>query len=219
MKIIKQALILSLFSLPLFSPDVGLARSVDERVYIVPAGPVDQKIVTALKERLPGCLPMAAKAVIEPPKDLPHAAYDAARNQYNAETMLGVLSRRVVIGEAMERALFVVDVDLYSSGPDPVFGLADPKKGACIISLARLRNEFYGLKPDNRLFIDRVVKEAVRELGRTYGIDGCSDRRCVMFSSGNLPGDDKKRDTFCVECRIKLRKRYGGSIIGPVLPK
>ena len=219
MKITKPALILLLFSLQLFIPDMGLARSVDERVYIVPAGPVDQKIVKTLKERLPGCLPMAAKAVIEPPKDLPHAAYDEARNQYNAETMLDVLSKRVVMGVAMERSLFVVDVDLYSPGLDSVCGLADPKKGACIISLARLRNEFYGLKPDNRLFIDRAVKEAVRELGRTYGIDGCPDHRCVMFSSGNRAGDDKKRDTFCVECRIKLRKRYGGSIIGPILPK
>lgn len=202
-----------------FCPAAARAKAVDERVYLIGVGAVDAKTVKTIKEKLPGCLPMTAKAVIEPQKDLPHAAYDEGRSQYDANRMLEVLAKRVVIGTTMERALFIVDVDLFVPDLNFVFGLADQKKGVCIISLARLRNEFYGLRPDNRLFIDRAVKEAVHELGHTYGMGHCPDKRCVMFFSDSLPDTDRKRSTFCVDCRIKLDKRYGGSLIGPVLPK
>ena len=37
----------------------------------------------------------------------------------------------------------------------------------------RLRQEFYGLEKNEQLFLQRVVKEAVHELGHTFGLGHC----------------------------------------------
>ena len=107
-----------------------------------------------------------------------------------------------------ENALIITDVDLYMPDLNFVFGLADAKKKVCIISLTRLKNEFYGLKPDYRLLIERAMKEAVHELGHTWGLAHCPDARCVMHFSDSLKDTDNKRSTFCRSCRDALRHRY-----------
>jgi archaemetzincin len=61
-----------------------------------------------------------------------------------------------------------------------VFGEADVTLGVCIISLVRLRQEFYGLLKNENLFLERALKEAVHELGHTYRLGHCGDTRCIM---------------------------------------
>ena len=48
-------------------------------------------------------------------------------------------------------------------------------------------------------------KEAIHELGHTFELLHCSDRRCVMVSSTYVEGIDLKRDRFCPGCRELLR--------------
>ena len=67
-----------------------------------------------------------------------------------------------------------------------VFGEADIENGVCIISLSRLRQEFYDQKPDKVLFLRRTLKEAVHELGHTYGLGHCANPKCVMHFSNSL---------------------------------
>ncbi|MCM8761352.1 MAG: archaemetzincin family Zn-dependent metalloprotease [Candidatus Omnitrophica bacterium] len=192
-----------------------MARSVDERIYLVAVGNVDKAILKNLKSALPSRLPMTAKVVIEPAAALPAGAYSPSRKQYNAYLILDELSKEVRLFLDMERALFVIDEDIFVPDLNFVFGLADQKKGTAIISLARLKNEFYGMKTNSALFNDRVVKEAVHELGHTWGMDHCPNSRCVMYFSNNLQDTDRKRDNFCLDCRIKLGKRYsGGGLLG-----
>jgi archaemetzincin len=100
-----------------------------------------------------------------------------------------------------DKTLGVIDLDLYVPGLNFVFGEADPGSGVCVISLTRLRQEFYGRAPDEELFLKRAVKEAVHELGHLYGLPHCTDRRCVMYFSNSLPDTDKKTRRFCERCK------------------
>ncbi|MGA7369045.1 MAG: hypothetical protein WBX01_07945 [Nitrososphaeraceae archaeon] len=42
------------------------------------------------------------------------------------------------------------------------------EEGVCAVYLSRLRQEFYGLVPDIDLFQQRMIKEAVHELGHAF---------------------------------------------------
>jgi archaemetzincin len=128
----------------------------------------------------------------------PQYAFNRHRAQYSAHAILDQLHA----GEA-ERILGVVDLDLYVPELNFVFGLADPSGRRALIALPRLRESFYGAPDDEALFLARAVKEAVHELGHTYGLGHCRNRRCVMAFSNSLADTDYKGKTFCPRCRIK----------------
>lgn len=185
-----------------------MAKVMNEHIYIIPIGQIDKNIIKNIKNKLPGNMPISANAAVEQQKEMPQIAYDPSRRQYNAEIVLYEISKRVGIDTTAERALIITDADLYTRDSDFVLGLADAKKGICIVSTARLKNEFYGVKPDDKLLSERVLKEAAYEFGVSRGLGNCPDSRCVMYFSDNLAGIDKKRNTFCRECRDKLRRYY-----------
>ncbi len=202
-----------IFIIPLFVAWISLSRNVeakiiDEHIYLVPAGEVDNKVVEAIKERLPDFLPMTVKIEPAPKKEILKSAYDPSRRQYGAEMILDDISRRITIDTRTESALVIVDFDLYSPELNFVFGMSDVPKAISIISLTRLRNEFYGLKPDNNLFLKRVLKEAVHEVGHAWGLSHCPDPKCVMYFSNNLSDTDRKKGSFCHDCQKKLYERY-----------
>jgi archaemetzincin len=196
------------------------AKLVRECVYLVPAGNVDKKIVDKVKDALPSSMPVTIRVETEKRQELPPLAYDPSKKQYNARTIIDYISERIRLAVTNERVLAITDADLHIPGSDFVLGMADPKKGVAIISTERLKNEFYGLAPDRRSFNDRVLKEALYQLGRSWGIPDCPSPRCPMNVSGKMQDMDKKRDTFCYKCRIAIENRYAdGGIIGEKIKK
>jgi archaemetzincin len=103
-----------------------------------------------------------------------------------------------------EKVLGIVDHDLYVPELNFVFGEASPS--AAVISLTRLRQEFYNLPQDQSLFHKRTLTEAVHELGHTYGLGHCGNPKCVMFFSNSLIDTDRKGSKFCSKCKNNLRK-------------
>jgi archaemetzincin len=181
------------------------AKIVGEKVYIVPVGKVDRAVVEKLRADLLENLPIPAKIGILPEEKLPKSAYDESRRQYVASLILKYLSKRIILDVRDECILAVVDADIYEEGLNFVFGLAQSKNRICIISLARLRNEFYGLKPDEKLFSQRALKEAAHELGHTWKVsDHCPNKRCVMHFSNSISDTDKKTADFCAACKGRL---------------
>jgi archaemetzincin len=59
---------------------------------------------------------------------------------------------------------------------------------------------------DAFIFRERAVKEAVHELGHTFGLGHCPDSSCVMHFSNCLDDTDRKGKEYCPECRAKLRE-------------
>ncbi|HYA14270.1 MAG TPA: archaemetzincin family Zn-dependent metalloprotease [Syntrophales bacterium] len=130
---------------------------------------------------------------------VPEHAFNTRRSQYSAQAILQQL-----LPHQAERVLGVVDLDLYVPELNFVFGLADQRGKRAVIALPRLRQRFYGARDDEALFLARAVKEAVHELGHTYGLDHCRDRRCVMTFSNSLADTDYKGQEFCPKCRKRL---------------
>ena len=54
------------------------------------------------------------------------------------------------------------------------------------------------------LFRERILKEAVHELGHLHGLSHCDDRSCVMVFSESVEGVDSKGADFCGRCRAML---------------
>jgi archaemetzincin len=193
-------LIRILFIAALFFSANAEAKIIDEHIYLVPSGNVEKNALENIKGRLPDYMPMRIKVEISPAEKLPQSAYDPARNQYNAEAVMRDIARRITMDKRNERIMIITDADLYSKDLDFVFGSADPDIGSCIISLARLKNEFYGNKPDEKIFYGRLLKEAAHELAHALGIKHCLSRKCVMYMSNTIQEMDKKGAKFCPEC-------------------
>jgi archaemetzincin len=172
------------------------------KITLKPIGNMDKNMLEELEKRLNRTFGSPVGTVHEDYSL--EKAYDSRRKQYVATTLLAKLKKSGVAKD--EKVLGIVDVDLYAPGLSFVFGQADIAAGVALISLCRLRQEYYGLAPDEALFLDRVTKEAVHELGHTFGLGHCSNDRCVMRFSNSLADTDWKQAVFCSQCRPKLIK-------------
>lgn len=165
---------------------------------IVPIGKVDTKLLQELAETLSDRFPITF--TVGEPMEIPEQAYNSRRDQYHSTTILEDLAERY----DNEKVLGVIDKDLYVPELNFVFGEADLSGRVCIISITRLRQEYYGLPADEKVFRERVIKEAVHELGHTYGLGHCSNPKCVMFFSNSLLDTDRKSSEFCEKCKHKF---------------
>ena len=125
-------------------------------------------------------------------------ALDGRRGQYYSTAILQRLER---ISDPDARILGVTACDLYVPVLTFVFGEAQLDGNCAVVSTARLDEEFYGLPPREDLLRERLVKEAVHELGHTFGLRHCADWRCVMTSSHAVERLDVKTGEFCERCR------------------
>jgi len=123
-----------------------------------------------------------------------------SRGQYNA--WLIVQDYKYVRADE-EYLLLITLKDLYAASLNYIFGLA--WQGVAIVSTHRLTQEFYGLKPDRDLFIERLVKEVVHEIGHLHGLTHCPDKRCVMAFSNWIGDTDYKSYRLCSRCMRKLK--------------
>ena len=172
-------------------------------IALVPVGEIDIKLLDFLKTSLTERF--KEEVVIESRIELPESAYNPKRNQYHATPIVRLISDSI---SGYNKVLGVIDFDLWVPGLNFVFGEAEGIGGrTCIISLARLRQEFYGLPPDTSLFYERALKEAVHELGHLYGLLHCENPRCVMHFSNSLRDTDYKGSNFCRKCMHKLHSQ------------
>lgn len=97
---------------------------------------------------------------------------------------------------------------MVSTGLNFVFGEAYSDGKIAAIYLPRLKQEFYGLEPNEQLFYERIVKEAVHELGHTFGFAHCGNKLCVMHFSNSLAETDIKGRGFCKNCKNKMLRTH-----------
>jgi archaemetzincin len=169
----------------------------ETEIRVVPVGDVETEVLEYLCSTLPEAFHRECRLGKALPN--PEYAFNSRRGQYSAEQILQDLRL-----DRVERVLGVVDLDLYVPRLNFVFGLADQFGQRAVIALRRLDPKFYGLPDDRVKFLQRVVKEAVHELGHTYRLGHCKDWRCVMAFSNSLADTDRKGQAFCQKCRNKL---------------
>jgi len=132
--------------------------------------------------------------------------YNRFRGQYHAEALAAYVSRIKRYGGSIAVALF--DLDAYVPQLNFVFGLALPGLRVATVYTPRLR-----YMADDKLFIERLRKEVLHEVGHVLGLEHCSNRRCVMSFSNSILEVDAKEARFCVRCTDKLARR--GVRLGP----
>ena len=171
-----------------------------KKILVVPIGSVDADIL----KNIANALGRIFRSKVELGKEIPipQDSYDSKRKQYHSTIILRKMQG--VKPKNFDLMLGVTDVDLYVPQLNFVFGEADVFSGVTVISLTRLRQEFYGLRPDKRVFHERAVKEAIHELGHTYGLDHCSNPKCIMYFSNSIRDTDRKGPGFCNKCRSTL---------------
>lgn len=129
-------------------------------------------------------------------------AYDYSREQYNSTLILSKIIE--VTPDNAEKIIGITDVDLFVPVLTFVFGEAQLDGKAALVSVSRLKNEFYGLPKNDNLLIDRINKEVIHDLGHTFGLYHCNNYECVMNSSMYVENIDLKRIDFCHKCRTIL---------------
>jgi archaemetzincin len=131
------------------------------------------------------------------------ATEDPARSQYHATAILDRLRSLVPVNG--RRLLGVAAVDLFVPIFTFVFGEAEVDGRCALASTYRLEEERYGLPANEARLLERLTKEAVHELGHTFGLRHCDDWQCVMASSHSVELVDVKQATFCAECARVVR--------------
>jgi archaemetzincin len=163
----------------------------DEPLLLVPLDGVPPRELSQLAQDLAG---NGFAVSVAAPAELPAQTYDRARGQHRAEPVLDLMRE-----SRGPRVLGVTERDLYAPGMNFVFGIADSPGRAAVMSLFRL-----GIGADRATKRERALKEAVHELGHTFGLPHCADARCVMHFSNSLADTDAKGSDLCARCRDRL---------------
>lgn len=138
---------------------------------------------------------------------IPEEAFDNRRQQYNSNVLLSRIRSHSLQQSSLDRILGIVNVDIFVPSFNFVFGQAEYHGRTALISLWRLRPEFYGKASNTGLFVERSIKEATHEIGHTLGLMHCPDQLCVMFFSNSIVETDRKQSLFCNKCYMKIDKR------------
>jgi len=170
-------------------------------LYLGATADTDHEAFAAIGSLLTAEFGLPLRPLELPPVDF---AFDARRKQYGSIPVLEMVSR-LCPGDAV-KLVGITERDLFIPVLTFVFGHAQLGGRAAVVSLARLRQEFYGLEPDRQIFLDRACKEALHEAGHTFGLVHCPDRSCAMSLSTRVQQIDQKRAAFCPACARRLSR-------------
>ena len=166
-------------------------------LHLLPIGNVDDRLLKDLRPGLEETFHISCRALSG--RLDPAFAFHGERQQYHSSEILERM--QCFLPADSWRMLGVGAVDLYIPILTFVFGEAQMGGPCAVLSTHRLRQEFYGLAPDDELLSERLIKESVHELGHTLNLTHCDDYRCVMASSHAVEWIDLKERALCGICR------------------
>jgi archaemetzincin len=164
---------------------------------LLPIGNVDHELLQDLRPVLEETFRITCK-VLELRFD-PEFALHGERQQHHSSQILQRM--RGILPPETWRMLGVSAVDLYIPILTFVFGEAQMGGPTAVMSVHRLRQEFYGFAPDKDLLRQRIAKEAIHELGHTLALTHCENYKCAMAPSHAVEWIDLKESSLCKSCR------------------
>jgi archaemetzincin len=164
---------------------------------LLPIGNVDEGLLKDLRPAVEDIVRVSCKVL--PVRLDPEFAFHGERQQYHSSEILQRMQS--FVAEDSWRVLGVAAVDLYIPILTFVFGEAQMGGPCAVVSVHRLRQEFYGLPADQELFRQRALKEAVHELGHTVNLTHCGDYQCAMAPSHAVEWIDLKESMLCAGCQ------------------
>ncbi|UCE67712.1 MAG: hypothetical protein JSU85_06820 [Candidatus Zixiibacteriota bacterium] len=132
---------------------------------------------------------------------LPEEAHNPRTNQYYPVPILSKLE--LLKGSEDEIIMALTEEDLYLPSQNFVFGQSNSVGRTAIVSLLRLRPEYYGLPEDVNLVKERLFSVALHQVGHVLGLKNC-ENECVMRIAASVNEVDKRPDGFCPNCLLNL---------------
>lgn len=164
-------------------------------ILIQSIGTVENKLLRMLEKPLEEIFGISCR-VLNDVLEIPERSYNPSRDQYHSTEIL--YSMMNILKRDSNHILGVTNVDLYASKLNFVLGEAEYPGNFAIISVNRLKS------PNKKLFLKRILTEAVHELGHTFGLPHCGNHLCVMHFSNSVVETDIKGPGFCSDCLSKL---------------
>ena len=173
----------------------------EDRILLQPVGKVSSNVLERLTTTLPEQF-SESNFVLANPIKIPSQAFDDNKKQYISPKIISFIQQNYT-DVSYQKILGICDVNAYSGRLNFVFGEAQFGGRIAAIYLTRLKEQF-GELYDERIFLQRVVTEAVHELGHLFGLQHCLANSCVMYFSNSLEDTDKKGNDFCPSCKMKI---------------
>ena len=171
-----------------------------KKLQILPVGPADPSLLDWLRQSLQEKFQVHGE-ILSPALDVSFALH-SERQQYHSSEILAAM-QSYKNGDTW-KLLAVTSLDLYIPILTFVFGEAQVGGTAAVVSYHRLRQEFYGLPENLDLLADRLLIEAVHELGHTLRLTHCDDYRCAMAPSHAVEWIDIKDSGYCESCLSRV---------------
>ncbi|RLI89247.1 MAG: archemetzincin [Archaeoglobales archaeon] len=161
-------------------------------IALVPLGSVDEELIDLFFK-----LPYFDFSVLDA-SPLPNSAYNSLKKKYDALKIL-VFLKKLANSYGFLKVLGITSEDVYYGSSLSVFGCAELNGTSAVISTCRLNGV------SRCIFISRVLKEALHELGHLFGLEHCTNN-CVMRFCERVEQIDAKRLGYCNDCRRKLEE-------------
>ncbi len=168
-------------------------------IVIAPVGGVGPQLPEAVARGIERVFRTASR--IEPIFSDLSFAFDAGRRQYHSTAILQVVERSAPAN--VFKVLALVQVDLFIPILTYVYGEAQLGGKACVLSTSRLAHGA-GPREGPDSLLARTVKEALHELGHTFGLRHCPDPACLMHYCRSEADVDRKSNELCRYCRVML---------------
>ncbi len=172
---------------------------------LLPIGDFDGRLLREVAPALADALRVPCK--IADVRLDPQFAFHRERQQFHSSEILQEMQNYAANGAW--RVLGITRLDLYIPILTFVFGEAQMGGPCAVVSAHRLAQEFYGLPPDPGLLFQRLVKEAVHEVGHTFDLTHCDDYSCAMAPSHAVEWIDLKEATLCPNCQGRALEAVG----------
>lgn len=181
------------------------------KIGVQPYAGVDNALIDTVKTTLEDTYD--ASVIILPEKPLPENAFINIKSpRYRADSLLKDLKRNKPAGT--DHLLGMTHSDISTTKRDKdrkiltpeykyrdwgIFGLGYKPGPSCIVSTYRLQH------PNKDIFISRVKKVSIHEIGHNLGLDHCETADCVMRDAvEKIQTIDSVGYGLCSKCKTKI---------------
>jgi archaemetzincin len=168
-------------------------------ILISPIGSFGSDLLAAIDQAIDRIF--GARTMVQPLLSDLSFALAPARGQYHSTRIIAELTAAAPASAL--KVLALADVDLFIPILTHVYGEAQLGGRSCIVSVFRLSEGLPAYRWRENLE-SRLVKEAIHELGHTFGLRHCPDPRCTMHYCRNESDVDRKSGELCRYCRVML---------------
>lgn len=169
-------------------------------IAVLPLGRVGLEVLRVVADSLQGILRLPVDLLEAEP--LPADSFMESRQQHNAMAIIKHLRNNH--SRSALKVLGVTTKDLCNPIITYVFGEAYMGGPAAVLSCFRLGRGPDGESVPRMLFLERVAKVALHEIGHTFNLPHCHAGRCVMRASNTLAELDDKLNYLCDYCGLFL---------------